>query len=109
MVTVTVTPDFPQTVTLVVRVTVLWTKQKTYSIMRIFTKYLCKIHVIVDKLELGQNRVKSGQNRFFSRFFLDVVLDKVWIVRVTVLATVRRFLKKQGKITLIHRTVTAIL
>lgn len=106
---VTVTPDFPQTVTLVVRVTVLWTKQKTYSIMRIFAKYLYKIHVIVDKLELGQNRVKSGQNRFFSRFFLDVVLDKVWIVRVTVLVTIRRFLKKQGKITLIHRTVTFIL
>lgn len=66
MVTVTVTPDFPQTVTLVVRVTVLWTKQKTYSIMRIPAKYLCKIHVIVDKLELGQNRVKTS---FFRDFF----------------------------------------
>lgn len=57
---VTVTPDFPQTVTLVVRVTVRWTKQKTYSISCIPIKYLYKIHVIVYKFELGQNRVKSG-------------------------------------------------
>lgn len=95
MVTVTVTPDFPQTVTLVVRVTVRWTKQKTYSISYISTKYLCKNHVFVYKFELGQNRVKSGQNRIFFEIFWDVVLDKVWIVHVTVLVTIRRFLKKQ--------------